>query len=665
MNSKIEASSNNRNQYSLNDTLRTKNISLDNEDISLNKLPTADPLIKNKRQKDFLRSSIAFNPKKPHKPKFIYTNTSQPLTKSKKYSEQPNLIKDLKITYSNKTTPLKMIPRFYKGVNTSVACTLTSGNFVAKSEIKRIIIDSDAISNNKHNENQNVQYYHKKFNDKKSKPCLLQTKESAKTYYLYKNQKFMAKGNSMAENIGTNSSISVSTTKNFINKKRRKNMVGQNSIDENKSLNIDCIPWKSDPEVRGLRAVKSSREDHSNLNVTDTCINIPDIDQSVLTKKTKKLINEANSIANSPKKKPLLQNYNLMGTTKNQNSFIVQNSKKSRQCSTSRDVSAGNTNRDHKEVVHWAEDSKPTDNELENDLNEYNPEINQKVSNNPELSVSNFNEKQKGQSFSIKNFYKKKISNNSYGNDYRKFDETSKMAPKKTLTDFSIEGEKFGDHHEKGKIGCSFKQIFNKNQKKNTQGHTKTQTISYNESEAYPSNNLSSSNRHYTRKDCPRSVDYNKKRPQSHYSNIQRQTTQGSSKEDVKVVLENRVKYNNLSAGEGYKQNFEIRRFPKQTKLKNFQKLGYNQFYDQCRYSIMDMRHSYCKEFEFEQYCQLETLVQQVIMGNSLKLDIKLKPIFGLRLFNEALKKSKEQKSAEPLISFLKNNKESFFEYFS
>lgn len=46
-----------------------------------------------------------------------------------------------------------MIPRFYKGVNTSVACTLTSGNFVAKSEIKRIIIDSDAISNNKHNEN--------------------------------------------------------------------------------------------------------------------------------------------------------------------------------------------------------------------------------------------------------------------------------------------------------------------------------------------------------------------------------------------------------------------------------------------------------------------------------------------------------------------------------
>lgn len=36
----------------------------------------------------------------------------------------------------------------------------------------------------------------------------------------------MAKGNSMAENIGTNSSISVSTTKNFINKKRRKNMVG-------------------------------------------------------------------------------------------------------------------------------------------------------------------------------------------------------------------------------------------------------------------------------------------------------------------------------------------------------------------------------------------------------------------------------------------------------
>lgn len=119
-------------------------------------------------------------------------------------------------------------------------------------------------------------------------------------------------------------------------------------------------------------------------------------------------------------------------------------------------------------MVHWAEDSKPTDNELENDLNEYNPEINQKVSNNPELSVSNFNEKQKGQSFSIKNFYKKKISNNSYGNDYRKFDETSKMAPKKTLTDFSIEGEKFGDHHEKGKIGCSFKQIFNKNQKKNT-----------------------------------------------------------------------------------------------------------------------------------------------------------------------------------------------------
>lgn len=99
--------------------------------------------------------------------------------------------------------------------------------------------------------------------------------------------------------------------------------------------------------------------------------------------------------------------------------------------------------------------------------------------------------------------------------------------------------------------------------------------------------------------------------------------------------------------------------------MKNYQKLRYNDFYTECRDTLMDMRYESSKGFKLERYCPLESLAEQILVGNQLKSKIKMKPIFGLKYFKEAVKQSQMDKSSQPLINFLKNNKEKFFEYFT
>lgn len=142
-------------------------------------------------------------------------------------------------------------------------------------------------------------------------------------------------------------------------------------------------------------------------------------------------------------------------------------------------------------------------------------------------------------------------------------------------------------------------------------------------------------------------------------------TKKMKNKQDLSAYIKNKSKYDFISEKEAYARNFDIRRFPAQKKANNYEEMKYSDFYQECRDSLLDMRHDHSKEFRLERYVPLESLAEQILVGNNLKQKIKLKPIFGLKYFQEAMKECQIKKSSAPLVNFLKNNKEKFFEYFT
>ena len=91
------------------------------------------------------------------------------------------------------------------------------------------------------------------------------------------------------------------------------------------------------------------------------------------------------------------------------------------------------------------------------------------------------------------------------------------------------------------------------------------------------------------------------------------------SRQDLSFYIKNRQKYSSLSEHEVYSRNFDIKRFPEQKKSDKFEQMKYNEFYQECRYSLLNMRHDHAKEFKFEKYVPLESLAEQILLGNNLK----------------------------------------------